>query len=122
MAGTGLPGHAAEGVDAVAPRVRRELSVAGVPAQAQDRALAGYRTCARDRAREKDPAAVPPSCAIPPPGGAATARILGAHAPEAQGVTFSRAFRTGMYGVAGLMALVTLLMLSLPRFAVPREP
>lgn len=119
---TGLPGHAAEGVDAVAPRVRRELSVAGVPARTQDRALAGYRACARDRAREKDPAAVPPSCAVPPPGGAATARILAARTPEVQGVTFSRAFRTGMYGVAGLMALVTLLMLSLPRFAVPREP
>ncbi|MEK8172878.1 hypothetical protein NKH77_39395 [Streptomyces sp. M19] len=37
-------------------------------------------------------------------------------------MTFSRSFRIGMYAVAGMFVLVTLLMLSLPKFAKPQEP
>ncbi|MFB9831054.1 hypothetical protein [Actinoallomurus acaciae] len=104
----------------MAPQVHRELSAAGVPRATQDDALTRFRTCARDRAGEKDPATVPASCATD--GGTAIAATLAANAPRAQAVTFGRAYRVGMFGVAGLMVLVTVLMLSLPRFAIPREP
>ncbi|MFD3499187.1 MFS transporter [Streptomyces sp. NPDC058676] len=122
-----LPGQAGAGVDSVAPEVRRELSALGVGEQGQERLLAGFQRCAEDTAEATDPHQVPASCTASPPDGvpaaaaAEAALVLAGHADEAQAETFSRSFRLGMYAVAGLFVVVTLLMTALPRFARPQE-
>jgi hypothetical protein len=123
-----LPGQAMAGVDSVATTVRQELATVGVPATLQDQVLNGYQVCVEDRLREKDPSVVPPSCqAGPPPGtppamAAKIQQILTANTPTVQAEIFSRAYRTGMYFVAGMLVIVTLLMVSLPRYARPQQP
>jgi EmrB/QacA subfamily drug resistance transporter len=47
---------------AVAPQIRADLERAGAPASAQGRIVREFENCFRDRAAEKDPSAVPPSC------------------------------------------------------------
>ncbi len=117
-----LGGQAGHGVDSVAPAVRQELAAVGVPTAAQDDILAGFRTCTRDRAGERDPGAVPASCRPAAGQPAAVGRILTEHAPAVRAETFSRAYRLGLRTVVGLLVLVTLLMPSLPRRARPQQP
>jgi hypothetical protein len=43
------------------------------------------------------------------------------NSPAVTADTFSRSFRNGMGWVAGLLVLVTLLMVTMPKFARPQE-
>ncbi|SEG11418.1 drug resistance transporter, EmrB/QacA subfamily [Thermomonospora echinospora] len=58
-----LGGQVADGADAVTPRVRAELTAAGVPAGTADRIVTAMRECARGRATAEDPQHVPAGCA-----------------------------------------------------------
>jgi EmrB/QacA subfamily drug resistance transporter len=60
----GLVGtNGAHAAAAVEPKLRSELSALRVPAEAQRVIEASFRRCFVDRAKEKDPTTVPPSCA-----------------------------------------------------------
>lgn len=122
-----LAGQAAAGVDSVAPKIRHELSAAGLRQPAQDAVISGFKICAKDQAGEKDPAVVPASCKKGPPAGVtaqqatAVAKVMRDNSPAVTADTFSRSFRNGMGWVAGLLVLVTLLMVTMPKFARPQE-
>ncbi len=122
-----LAGQAAAGVDSVAPQIRHELSAAGLSQPAQSAVISSFKVCAKDQAAEKEPAVVPASCkAGPPPGttpqqAAVVARSMRDHSPAVTADTFSRSFRNGLGWVAGLLVLVTLLMVTMPKFARPQE-
>jgi hypothetical protein len=57
-----LASQASPSAAAVAPQIRADLERAGAPASAQGRIVREFENCFRDRAAEKDPSAVPPSC------------------------------------------------------------
>jgi EmrB/QacA subfamily drug resistance transporter len=60
--------------DSAAPRLRTELSVAGVAPGAQDAIVAGLRTCVDDRENAVDPDKLPASCtSMPAPASPAAA-------------------------------------------------
>ncbi|MDQ3865120.1 MAG: MFS transporter [Actinomycetota bacterium] len=57
-----LASQASASAAAVAPQIRADLERAGMPASVQGRIVREFETCFQDRASEKDPSAVPPSC------------------------------------------------------------
>ncbi|MFC8830973.1 MFS transporter [Streptomyces sp. NPDC057137] len=122
-----IPGQSGRGIDTVEAKVRQELTAVGVQdVPAQDRVLAGYRACTEDRLGESDPNDVPESCRKAPAGVPAESagpvqQVLADAVPEVRAESFSRAFGTGLLYVAGLFAVMTALMFSLPRTARPQE-
>ncbi|MFE3226660.1 MFS transporter [Nocardia sp. NPDC059228] len=111
-----LDHDSARGVDSVAAQTRTELAAAGVPGPAQEQILANFRACVRDRSAEVDPSVIPASCqsrAANPAVGQALA-----HAGEqANAVNFAHTFDYTLVWGIGLMALVCLGFLALPRDA-----
>ncbi|MEV5749595.1 DHA2 family efflux MFS transporter permease subunit [Actinoallomurus sp. NPDC052308] len=59
-----------------APRLRVELTRAGVPAPAQAGIVSGVRACVQDREAEKDPDVVPASCRAAGPASPAVVKAL----------------------------------------------
>jgi hypothetical protein len=57
-----LASQASASADAAAPQIRADLGRAGVQVSAQEQIVRGFETCFRERAAEKDPSVVPPSC------------------------------------------------------------
>jgi hypothetical protein len=57
-----LASQASSSADAVASKVSDDLQQTGVPVATQDKVVKTFRACFRDRAAEKDPSAVSPSC------------------------------------------------------------
>jgi EmrB/QacA subfamily drug resistance transporter len=57
-----LATQASSSADAVAPQIRADLGRAGVPVSAREQIVREFETCFRERAAEKDPSVVPPSC------------------------------------------------------------
>lgn len=101
----------------VAPAIRAELAVSGVPARAADRVVGQFGDCLHDRLVASDPTVTPPSCR---PGGAQAA--LPARASHGLAVASTTAVkrdfastveRTLWYHV-GVFGLAFLLMLGLP--------
>ncbi|MVU80142.1 DHA2 family efflux MFS transporter permease subunit [Nocardia sp. ET3-3] len=110
-----LDHDSARGVDSVAAQTRTELSTTGVPGPAQDQILAGFRACVRDRSAEVDPSVVPASCQSTPAMNAGVGQVLGHAGAQANAVNFAHTFDyTMMWGI-GLMALVCVGFLALPR-------
>ncbi|WP_433563686.1 MFS transporter [Nocardia sp. CA-151230] len=102
------------GVDSVAAQTRTELATAGVPGPAQEQILANFRACVRDRSAEVDPSVVPASCQSPAANPAVGQAL--AHAGEqANAVNFAHTFDYTLVWGIGLMALVCLGFLALPR-------
>ncbi|MFC4588367.1 MFS transporter [Sphaerisporangium corydalis] len=91
---------------AAAPRLRAELTAAGVPAQAQGPIVAGVRACVHDRETEENPDATPPSCAA---GSLPTAPAVGAAVTAAGRETHMR----DSLGAAETTALVTIALIVL---------
>jgi len=60
-----LTSQAVANANAVAPQLRGGLQAAGVPTQAQAPIVSQFTTCFHDRAAEKDPTVIPPSCQQP---------------------------------------------------------
>lgn len=69
---------------AAAPRLRAELTVAGVPSPAQDQIVAGLRACVYDRENTTDPDEVPATCQ---PGSRAADEAVAGEAVADEAVT-----------------------------------
>ncbi|MFE3058820.1 MFS transporter [Nocardia sp. NPDC059239] len=109
-----LDHDSARGVDSVAAQTRTELAAAGVPGPAQEQILANFRACVRDRSAEVDPSVIPASCQSPA-ANPAVGQALAHGGEQANAVNFAHTFdHTLVWGI-GLMALVCLGFLALPR-------
>jgi len=104
-----------------APRLRAELSAAGVVGPAQDAIVSGLRVCLHDRATAIDPDEVPASCAtqtVPAAAGEAVARAGTDTHRRASIDAVKRTTLVSLAMTAGAFALAFLL----PRHARRREP
>ncbi|MDI2126730.1 MFS transporter [Yinghuangia seranimata] len=107
--------------DHAAPQLKRDLAATALPAPYQDQLLAGFKACVHDRADEQDPAVVPASCddsrlkEIPQPIQDQVRTAVQKAGKEAGATDFARAFQRTLYGVAGGMGVVALLIFVLPR-------
>jgi MFS family permease len=120
-----MGGQAVTSVDSITPALTRQLvAEAGLTPQAAAQTVAGFKTCAQDRAAESDPSVVPASCQPSPnqPANPEVQRILAAAGTETNGLTFSRSFQTALWFVSAIMLLVFLLMFYLPRKARHIDP
>ncbi|RMI28712.1 MFS transporter [Nocardia stercoris] len=113
----------AHGVTAATPQIRAELSAAQVPAAVQEEILAGFAACVHDRSAAADPTVVPASCRVQPagPGAGTVADILTRASRKANADNFSRTFGYTLCWEIGLLALVALGFLALPRDARPAD-
>jgi EmrB/QacA subfamily drug resistance transporter len=117
--------NASPAVHSVTPRLRTQLSAAGLPAPAVDGAVAGFRRCFHDRSHATDPTATPASCRAirqrvkSSPAPPKTKRLAGAafaHAGTvARGRGFSDAFRTMLFYEGGIFLVSLLLVFALPK-------
>ncbi|MET8652421.1 MFS transporter [Nocardia aurea] len=115
---TQLDHDSARGVEAVVPQVRAELSAAGVPEPGVRQILADFAACVRDRSAQVDPTAIPDSCvSTAGPEGGTVGQILADAGSEANAVNFAHTFRYTLWFGIGLLALVCLGFLALPREA-----
>jgi len=118
--------NSGHGVDAVTPSLRAELTTAGVPAQAQDDIVAGFRACVHDRSAATDPTVVPPSCqpSATQPGGPPSAEVQKALTDagvQANAHNFAESFSTTMWYLTGMLVLVFLGLFALPSKVKPRD-
>ncbi|MGW4120962.1 MFS transporter [Nocardia sp. NPDC004711] len=111
-----LDHDSARGVDSVAAQTRTELAAAGVPGPAQEQILANFRACVRDRSAEVDPSVIPASCQSPA-ANPAVGQTLARAGEQANAVNFAHTFDYTLVWGIGLMALVCLGFLALPRDA-----
>ncbi|MFE2428208.1 MFS transporter [Streptomyces sp. NPDC059373] len=112
----GLAANTAHSIDDQLPQLRKDLvaSAAVTPGQAGSVATA-YRTCAVDRAKEKDASVVPVSCTAPALQDKKTAAVLAPYVADATGNAFSGSLRTTLWVFGGIVTLAFLLMFSVPR-------
>ena len=104
------------GTDAVLPSLHRQLAVAGVPPPGQSRILARFRACVRERSAATDPTRAPAVCRLPPaPGPPVVRQALARAGLQANAHNFARTFAVVLGYAAGLLVLVGLGMLALPR-------
>lgn len=105
-------------VAGVAPGIRAELTVAGVPAQATGRVVGQFRDCLHDRLVASDPTVTPPACR-PSPAEATlpttAARGLAAASSVAVKRDFAATVEHTLWYQVGVFVLAFLLMLGLPR-------
>ena len=114
----GLASGSAQGTDAVLPSLHRQLATAGVPPPDQGRILARFRACVQERSAATDPTRVPAVCRVTPPPAPAAAGVRQALARaglQANAHNFARTFAIVLGYAAGLLVLVGLGMLALPR-------
>ncbi|WP_377270018.1 MFS transporter [Peterkaempfera sp. SMS 1(5)a] len=114
----GLAGNTAASVDQIAPALRHDLvATASVEPGKVDSVVAAFRTCAVDRAKEKEPTTVPASCTSTPAlQDPKVAAVLGAHAADVTGDSFARSMQSTLWAFGGIVVLVFFLM-----FAIPKE-
>ncbi|MFI6040981.1 MFS transporter [Nocardia sp. NPDC051321] len=113
-----LDHDSARGVDETTASIRTELTAAGLPAPAQEQILANFRACVQDRSAQVDPSEVPHSCtSTGGPADVVVARVLADAGERATAINFAHSFRyTLAYGI-GIMILISLGFLALPRTA-----
>jgi hypothetical protein len=101
-----------------APKLRAELSAAGVPVQAQDGIMAGVRACVHDRENAGDPDTVTAGCAAgSQPASPAVARAIASAGLEThRRDSLDAAETTGVVSI-GLIALAFALGFVLPKQA-----
>jgi hypothetical protein len=112
-----LDHDSARGVEAVTPQVRAELTTIGLPEPAQDQILANFLACVRDRSSEMDPTVVPDTCRTSDSGNYAVTQALTAAGEHANAVNFANTFRYTLWYGIGMLALMCLGFLALPRDA-----
>ncbi|EST27497.1 MFS transporter [Streptomyces roseochromogenus] len=119
----GIVGNTTANVDHQLPQLRKELvaSAQVTPGQA-DRIATAYRTCAIDRAGEKDASVVPASCTVQPLRDAKVAQVVGTYGKAQVGDSFSDSFRTLLKAFIGVTAVVFLLMFALPKRLRQEQP
>nr|WP_232292066.1 MFS transporter [Frankia sp. QA3] len=117
-----LLGHSSSrGTDAVAPGLRAELNAVGVSTQAQDETLASFRTCVQKRSSSIDPTVVPASCSTTGADGRTAAAFTDA-AARANAKNFSYAFSGVLLLISGILVIVSLGFLALPKHARMANP
>jgi hypothetical protein len=109
--------HATKAADDLKPKVTQQLVAAGLPAAQADQVYAGFRQCATDHAKEKDPSNVPASCAPDPdhPLPPAAQAVLQAQGAQAGRQTMVSGFETTLWFIVGGQLIVFFLMFFLPR-------
>jgi EmrB/QacA subfamily drug resistance transporter len=113
-----LAGGSGHGTDAVLPSLHRQLAAAGVPPPDQGRILARFRACVHERSAATDPTRVPAACRVTPtaaPAAAGVRQALARAGGQANAHNFARTFAIVLGYAAGLLVLVGLGMLALPR-------
>ncbi|WP_067458205.1 DHA2 family efflux MFS transporter permease subunit [Actinomadura macra] len=125
-----LGGHVTSAADDGAGELRRDLAAASVPADRQDRIVAGLRACGHDRATAEDAAAVPGSCArlegevkaattAVPPSAAVIGQAVGKAGERSAKTGFSDAMKFTLWVEIGLLGLTFMATFLLPRHARP---
>jgi hypothetical protein len=120
-----LSSFASTAAGAEVPRVRAELTAAGVPPTVVQAIATGFEACFVDRARASDPTGTPPSCAraqqaltrAPLPASARqaiNAAVTGQAVPDARALDFRRAFEWALVYEIGVFSAAGLLTLLLP--------
>lgn len=117
LLGTGY----SRGVDAVTPGLRTELKTLGVSAQAQDTILANFRTCLQERSASVDATVVPASCGVTGTDGR-TAAVLTEAGARANAENFSYAYGGVLLLASGILVIVSVGFLALPRHARMADP
>ncbi|MEV5839052.1 MFS transporter [Nocardia sp. NPDC052112] len=112
-----LDHDSARGVEAVTPQVRIELATIGLPEPAQDQIVANFLACVHDRSAQVDPTAIPASCRGSDAGNYAVAQVLTDAGERANAVNFANTFRYTLWYGIGLLALMCLGFLALPKDA-----
>lgn len=103
------------------PDLRRDLAAAGIAGPDQDFLVKAFRTCVHDRSSEQDPAVVPASCddsklkSLPQPMRDQVRTAVNNAGATAGATDFARSFQRNLYGVAGGLGLVFVLILALPK-------
>ncbi|MEU2712224.1 MFS transporter [Streptomyces sp. NPDC007205] len=119
----GIVGNTTSNVDHQLPQLRKELvaSARVTPGDA-DKIAAAYRTCAIDRASEKDASLVPASCTVQPLRDPKVAQVVGTYGKEQVGDSFADSFQTLLKAFVGVTAVVFLLMFALPKRLSQEQP
>ncbi|MEU7061148.1 MFS transporter [Streptomyces sp. NPDC046197] len=112
----GLVGNTGSSVDDHMANLRKDLVVTAqlTPGEARTTAEA-YRTCATDRAGQKDLQVTPASCTAAPLRDARVAPVLSKYQGEVRGDSFAASFQTLMSVFIGITAVVFALMFAIPR-------
>ncbi|GAA4224531.1 hypothetical protein GCM10022254_04190 [Actinomadura meridiana] len=114
--------NADHGVDETVPALRRDLTAEGLPPAAQERVVAQFRTCVRDRSGASDPTAVPASCRTGSPSGdRRLAELLTSTGEQANGHNFARGFAITVGYGAGMMLVVFAGLFAIPRRIETRD-
>jgi EmrB/QacA subfamily drug resistance transporter len=117
-----LLGHSSSrSTDTVTPGLRAELHTLDVSTEAQDTILANFRTCLQERSTSVDPTAVPASCSAPGTDRRTAAALTeaGAHANAEK---FSFAYSGVLLLISGILAIVSVGFLALPKHARMANP
>ncbi|WP_433196471.1 MFS transporter [Nocardia sp. CA-107356] len=112
-----LDHDSARGVEAVTPQVRSELTTIGLPEPAQDQIIANFLACVRDRSAQVDPMEVPASCQSSDAGNYAVTQVLTDAGARANAVNFANTFEYTLWYGIGLLAVMCLGFLVLPKDA-----
>ncbi|MFD7923893.1 MFS transporter [Streptomyces sp. NPDC059740] len=127
-----LGGSVGSAVEDHGQALRGRLTAAHVPADRQDRLVAGLRTCVADRAVAKDPETAPASCdrltaetraaVTSPQDVAEVSAALGGTAASAFQGGFGTVMKNLLWIVDGMLAVTFLVAFLLPRRAREDEP
>ena len=102
---------------AITPTLGRDLAATTLSATARESLLIDFQACVQDRARERDPAIAPPSCAQPTllPADPAAASTVKAALLAANARSYASAFVISIGCAIGGLLIAGLLMLQLPK-------
>jgi MFS family permease len=119
-----LASQASASADAVVAKMYADLQQAGVPVAAQDQIVEEFEACFRDRATQKDPSVMPPSCRqleeqksaarFSPGTMRRVEHAIGSAAVEARKRDFTASIERTLYWEVGAFLAVFLLTFFLP--------
>lgn len=114
---TQLDHDSARGADEAVGRVRTELATTGLPGPAQTALTDGFLACVRDRSAQVDPTEEPETCRGAAAADPSVTRVFTEAGEHATAVNFANTFRYTLWYGAGIMLLLSLGFLALPRNA-----
>jgi EmrB/QacA subfamily drug resistance transporter len=109
-----LGSHSTSVAQAYTPGLVRQLEAQRVPTPVAANIARGFQRCFHDRASEKDPSVVPPSCRQTA-GNPAVARIVAQTGVSARKRDFNDAFNWSLLFNIGIWSAVLLLLFALPQ-------
>ncbi|WP_411080826.1 MFS transporter [Streptomyces sp. cmx-18-6] len=112
----GLVGNTGASVDDQLPDLRKELvATAGISPGEAESVTTAYRTCAVDRAGEKDLAIDPASCTAEPLTDPEVSAVLDGYQGKVTGTSFAASFQTLLFVFIGITVVVFFLLFAVPR-------